>query len=182
MSDSVTIARPYAKAIFKYALDNNRLKNWFVILHNLGLAVLNKEVVAFVENPATSKEQKCSLFLSLAGQLDDIDAKALKNLLDLLAYNKRLLIIAELLALFAFYRDALEQELLVIVITFDELSNAQQEQLKLALKKRLQRKVTLDIKINKAILGGIIIKAGDLVIDLSVRGKLHELMTCLNTA
>lgn len=181
MSANITIARPYAKAIFKHALVTNRLKVWYYILYNLSLAVANKKVVAFITNPVVTEKQQCELLLSIFNQLEKSAELTLKNLLALLAHNKRLLILTDLVILFKFYADDYEKQLIIKVNSFAELTSAQQQQLKLAMHKRLGREITLNITIDKSILGGVIIQADDLVIDLSVRGKLNKLKTCLGS-
>lgn len=176
MSDSTTIARPYAKAIFEHAVDNHNLSDWSETLLILAEAAGSREVIGFVSNPATSDEQRVELFLSLIQRIHpDKDNKAAGNLLCLLAHNKRLLLLPEIKSLYEVHRAEQEKTLSVDVHSSAKLSEAQLQQLAQSLSQRLQRKVTLNTKIDPSLIGGAIIYAGDLVIDGSVRGKLSKL-------
>ncbi|MFT4059361.1 MAG: F0F1 ATP synthase subunit delta [Legionella sp.] len=176
MSDSTTIARPYAKAIFEHALAEKKLAEWSVYLTTLAQAVLTPEAVQFIENPASTAEQHVELLQALVKTGSN---EAIKNLISLLAVNKRLMLLPEICALYEALRAEQEKTLDVEVNSFSELSSAQQEKLIESLSKRLQRKVSLRITIDPFLLGGAVIRAGDLVIDGSVRGKLNKLSTAL---
>lgn len=173
MSDNITIARPYAKAIFEQALANDKLKEWSAILYELAFIVVDENAEAFINNPATQAEQQIALLLapfSKSQQRVEID-----NLMRLLAQNKRFMVLPAIHALFEVLRAEQEKNLVVDVRSFAELSNSQAQQLKDTLSQRLQRQVTLQVKIDKSLLGGAVIQAGDLVIDGSVRGQLNKL-------
>lgn len=176
MSDSTTIARPYAKAIFEHALAEKNLAQWSEHLLMLAQAVLNPQASQFIGNPASTEEQQIELLQSVCGGKDN---KSLNNLITLLAANKRLLLLPEIKALYEVHRAEQEKTLDVDVISFSTVSSAQQQKLVDSLSKRLQRKVSLKISIDPSLLGGAVIRAGDLVIDGSVRGKLNKLGTGL---
>ncbi|KTD00508.1 F0F1 ATP synthase subunit delta [Fluoribacter gormanii] len=176
MSDSTTIARPYAKAIFEYALGERKLAEWSAHLKNLAQAVLMPEAEKFIANPATTVAQHIEL-LHAATDAKSNENKALSNLITLLATNKRLILLPEICALYEAHRAEQEKTLCVDVSSFSDLSNAQQQRLIESLSQRLQREVSLKISIDPSLLGGAIIRAGDLVIDGSVRGKLNKLST-----
>ncbi|KTC91471.1 F0F1 ATP synthase subunit delta [Fluoribacter dumoffii] len=176
MSDSTTIARPYAKAIFEYALGEKKLAEWSAHLRNLAQAVLIPEAENFIANPATTAEQHIELLHSAIGAKAN-ENKPLSNLIDLLAANKRLMLLPDIYALYEAHRAEQEKTLNVDVCSYSDLSSAQQQRLIESLSQRLQRKVSLKISIDPSLLGGAIIRAGDLVIDGSVRGKLNKLST-----
>ena len=117
----------------------------------------------------------CLLFFSVEGA----EQHALVNLITLLATNKRLMLLPEIKALYEVYRAEQEKTLVVDVVSYSHFSAAQQQELIAALSKRLQRQVSLNVRIDPALLGGAVIQAGDLVIDGSVRGKLNKLTTDL---
>lgn len=178
MSDSTTIARPYAKAIFEYALAEKKLAEWSVHLIALAQAALTPEAEQFIENPASTVEQHIELLQGVikAGANKN---EAISNLVSLLATNKRLMLLPEICALYEALRAEQEKTLDVEVSSFSDLSKTQQERLIESLSKRLQRNVSLKISIDPSLLGGAVIRAGDLVIDGSVRGKLNKLTTDL---
>ncbi|MGC1181846.1 F0F1 ATP synthase subunit delta [Legionella sp.] len=178
MSDSTTIARPYAKAIFEYALAEKELAEWSAHLITLARVVLNFEAAQFIENPVSTVEQHIELLQEVinAGSNNN---KSINNLIALLATNKRLMLLPEISALYEVHRAEQEKILDVEVSSYSDLSAKQQERLIQSLSQRLQRKVSLKINIDPSLLGGAIIRAGDLVIDGSVRGKLNKLSTGL---
>ncbi|RUR08520.1 F0F1 ATP synthase subunit delta [Legionella sp. km772] len=176
MSDSTTIARPYAKAIFEHALAEKKLAQWSDYLFVLAQAVLDSQASEFIANPASTIEQQIELLNAVCSVKED---KALSNLIHLLATNKRLMLLPEIKALYEVHRAEQEKTLGVDVISYSELSSVQQQHLMDALSKRLQRNVSLKISIDPSLLGGAVVRAGDLVIDGSVRGKLNKLSTDL---
>ena len=178
MSDSTTIARPYAKAIFESALEEKKLAEWSQYLSVFAYTVLDSLANQFIANPASTNEQQIELLLSVLCSKDK-ENKSLINLINLLTINKRLMLLPEIKALYEVHRAEQEKTLGVDVISFSELSSAQEKQLIESLSERLQRKVSLNISIDQSLLGGAVIRAGDLVIDGSVRGKLNKLSTDL---
>lgn len=180
MADTTTIARPYAKAIFEYALLAQRLSQWSEILYDLTVAALDKEVMQFITNPAVRVEQQIELLLSLFAARTDAEEKAaIESLIALLAHNKRLGLLPDIKLLFDSLRAEQEKTLRVQVISFSALTAAQQAQLADSLSQRLQRQVTLDLSVDESLQGGAVIRAGDLIIDGSVRGMLNKLCTDL---
>jgi F-type H+-transporting ATPase subunit delta len=178
MSDMTTIARPYAKAIFEYALATKQLAAWSSILQGLAYAVTDSLAKSVIDNPSTTTEQKNQLLLSALGKtVPSTEHKAIENLVHLLAANKRLLILADVSVQYEALRAEQEKTLMVQVCSFSSLSTVQQQNLIQSLSQRLQRQISLDITIDTSLLGGAVIRAGDLVIDGSVRGKLNKLST-----
>lgn len=176
MSDSTTIARPYAKALFEYALAEKQLSQWSDYLFVLAQAVLDPNASQFITNPASRTEQQIELLVAICSAKNN---QPLTNLIGLLASNKRLMLLPEIKALYEIHRAEQEKTLDVEVVSYSEVSAAQQKKLIDALSKRLQRNVSLNISIDPSLLGGAVIRAGDLVIDGSVRGKLNKLSTDL---
>ncbi|MCL9683102.1 F0F1 ATP synthase subunit delta [Legionella maioricensis] len=178
MSDSTTIARPYAKAIFEHALAENKLAEWSEYLLILAHAILDPIAFEFITNPASKVEQQIDLLQSICGSKVK-ETKSLHNLIALLATNKRLMLLPEINALYEAHRAEQEKTLDVVVVSYSTLTSAQQQQMIDSLSKRIKRKVSLKISIDPSLLGGAVIRAGDLVIDGSVRGKLNKLGTGL---
>lgn len=179
MSDHTTIARPYAKAIFNHALAVKHLASWSITLHHLAAAVLHPEAEYFISNPATTAESRAQLLLTVGAISPASERKMVENLVSLLAENNRLLVLPDIYAQFEVLRAEQEKTLTANVTSFAELTSTEQNKLIESLSQRLQRQVTLEITIDKSLLGGAVIRAGDLVIDGSVRGKLNKLGTSL---
>jgi F-type H+-transporting ATPase subunit delta len=178
MAELTTIARPYAKAAFQFALESNALAEWSKTLAQLALIVCDETVKAFLSRPNLSPEQKIDALVSVA---EEPVSEPVKNLLQQLAKYKRLAALPQIFVLF----DSLQAEHLktadVSVSSAFALSKAELESLKVSLAKRLGRQVNLESTVDKSLIGGVVIHAGDLVIDASVKGKLAKLKNVLNT-
>jgi F-type H+-transporting ATPase subunit delta len=180
MSDTTTIARPYAKAIFNHALASKLLAAWSIMLQDLSQAVLDPTTNDFISNPAVTPALQIQLLVDVCTKKDrGIDKKSIESLITLLADNKRLLVLPDIYVQYEALRATQEKTLTAQVSSFTKLTSAQQKQLIDSLSQRLQREVALEITIDKSLLGGAVIHAGDLVIDGSVRGKLSKLGTHL---
>lgn len=179
MSDSTTIARPYAKAIFEQALSDKKLAEWSENLLCLAQAITTAEGTQFIANPASTAEQQMELLNAVCSARAQDEDKSLTNLIALLATNKRLMLLPDIYALYEAHRAEQEKTLEVDVLSFSDVSAEQQQKMIESLSKRLQRSVSLKISIDPSLLGGAVIRAGDLVIDGSVRGKLNKLRTGL---
>src|SRR5690606_857166 len=128
--------------------------------------------------PQLSAERKASLFVEISDEPSD---EALNNLLMQLAQYKRL----ETLPAIYFLLEAIlaeqQKSIDVSVSTAFALSDAELEKLVASLKKRLDREIRLESEIDESLIGGVVVHAGDLVIDASVKGKLAKLANELNT-
>ena len=180
MSDITTIARPYAKAIFELALAGNQLVEWSIILTVLAQVVEFPETAEFINNPVATTDEQIKLLLLVVPRLKlSVDIKLIEGLVLLLAENKRLFLIPGIVIQYELLRAEQEKTMTVSVNSFTPLSEAQQNRLIEMLTKRLKRRVALEISIDKSLLGGALIQAGDLVIDGSVRGQLLKLASSL---
>lgn len=175
MSETITIARPYAKAIFEHALQAGKLTQWSDILFVASQVALNPQAIDFINNPAATTEQQITLMAESLKSVAGDETAASDGFIRTLSENKRLSILPDIYVLFETLRSEQEKTLTINVTSYSTLSGTQEKELIEALSKRLQRQVSLKVAIDKSLLGGAIIKAGDLVIDGSVRGKLNKL-------
>ena len=176
MSEAITTARPSAQAAFDAAQKLADLKGWSEAILSLAEAVNHPEVQAIINSPRVAQADIESLMDGLLG------AKAvvqLRNFVRVLAENKRMQILPEIASLFEVLRADAEKTALVEVDSAFELSDKQQENIISSLKKRLGRDIKLVCKINKDLLGGVVIRTGDQVIDGSARTRLGEMATAL---
>ena len=176
MAEAITIARPYANAVFSIAQEKGELKAWSDLLAVLAQCVNEPEMQSIITSPAVSDEQAVGLLADIAGDLMTADAK---NFLLLLAENNRLLLLADITVLFEELREEAEKSMTAEVISARELSSEQADKIAAALKQRLGRDITLSTSIDESLLGGAIIRAGDLVIDGSALGKLNRLANAI---
>ena len=177
MAEKITIARPYAQAIFDLAKEQGELSRWSDMLTLATSVASNEEMANVVDNPDLTREQVGDLFVDVCGDgLSDTG----KNMVRLLAENDRILFLPEIFALFEEARATEEGTVTAEVISATELSQAQRKSIIAALNTRLEREVSLECRVDSSLLGGAIIRAGDVVIDGSVSGKLNKLSSSLN--
>ncbi len=176
MSELTTAARPYARAVFEMAKETGELDNWSESLNFMGAIATNEEVVKLLNAPKMAKQTGADVFIQLCD--DKLDEKA-QNLVKTLAENNRIQLLPEISALFEVLKDEAEGSIEAIVISAKKLTKAEEKSITTALQKRLGRKVKLKVSIDKALLGGAIIKAGDLVIDGSIQGRLKKMSTAM---
>jgi F-type H+-transporting ATPase subunit delta len=176
MSDLITIARPYARAVFETAAEAKSRSAWSKALELLTALVSHTDVRAALDNPALTKTQKADLLIETVK--DSLSPEA-QNLLRVMADNGRLALIPEVTALYEQMCAADEGSIEAELTSAFEISDEQQKTIAASLKKRLGRDVRLNVRIDPELLGGVIVRAGDLVIDGSIRGRLEKLTGAL---
>lgn len=176
MSEAITTARPYAQAAFEEAQKLSDLKGWSAILISMAEAINNPEVRGVVSSPRVKNSQIESLMEGLLGSQANLQQR---NFIRVLVDNQRLTLLPEIVAIFEYLRAEAEKTLNVIVDSAFELSVAQQDKISNALKVRMGREIKLVCKVDKELLGGIVIRAGDKVIDGSARTRLSEMANAL---
>jgi ATP synthase, F1 delta subunit len=176
MSEAITTARPYAQAAFEEAQKLADLKGWSEVLLSLAEAVTHPEVRAVVTSPRVLKSQIDNLMDGFLGSQAKVQQR---NFVRVLVDNQRLLLLPEIVALFEALRAEAEKTVNVVVDSAFELSAAQQEKIISSLKARMGREIKLVCKVNKELLGGVVIRAGDKVIDGSARTRLGEMANAL---
>ncbi len=178
MAETITIARPYAKAVFENARQNSSIPEWSETLATLAAVSDNDEAETLLQHPGVTAAEKASLVVELSGGKLSESAQ---NFVHTLAENKRLTLLKDIQSLFEHYRSQLESTVDVSVETAFEIDEGLQQKLAGALQQKLDRKVTLQTTLNKALIGGVIVRAGDTVIDASVRGKLAKLVEAVSS-
>lgn len=172
MAETTTIARPYAQAVFKIAQEKGDLKAWSEMLQLAAAVAADAEMAAVIDSPKLGASQVADLFVDVCGdKLSDSG----KNLIRVLAENDRLPLLPDIAALYEMERATAEGTVEADVVSATELSDAQKQAIADALKKRLGREVTLNCRTDADMVGGAIIRAGDVVIDGSVSARLEKL-------
>ena len=172
MAELATIARPYANAVFELAKRNRALDVWSRQLAVAAAVAADPSINEIIESPATTNLQKANTLARVCG--DDLNGEG-KQLLHVLARYKRLHLLTEIGAQYEALRAQEEASLEVEVVSAYPLSDAEQKRLSEALAKRFKKEILLTSRVDESLLGGAIIRAGDTVIDGSVRGKLDKL-------
>ncbi len=174
MAERITTARPYAKAIFALARQSNRLAETSAGLLRAAETVVDPRVHALLGSPHVTPPQLAELVNGVAGAALDENAR---NFVSLLAQNRRLGFLPEIAALYEQMKADVENAVDVEVVSATALNADQQGRYAAALQKKLGRTVRLHARVDDSLLGGAVLKAGDLVIDGSIKGRLERLAT-----
>lgn len=178
MAELTTLARPYAKAVFAEAQEKSALDAWSSDLATLAAFAADADMAKVLVHPSLTAQQQAQALIDVCGdKLND----AAKNLVAVLAENKRLPLLPEIAALYEEFKAQLQNTVDVVVTSAFELSSEQAEKLAQALKAKLQCDVRMTSEIDESLIGGAIIRAGDLVIDGSVTGKLSKLAEAMKS-
>jgi F-type H+-transporting ATPase subunit delta len=176
MAEIITAARPYAQAAFEVAQKQSDLQGWSEMLRAISEVVFQPELNALIKNPRVQKSQLEVVLLELLGKQAKLGQQ---NFLKILVENQRLIMLPEIALIFEALKSEAEKTLNVVVDSAFEVTPEQQLSLVQSLKKRMGREIKLECKINKNLLGGVVIRAGDKVIDGSATARLRELSTAL---
>ncbi|GGB16834.1 F0F1 ATP synthase subunit delta [Agarivorans gilvus] len=174
MAELTTIARPYAKAAFDFAVEQKALEQWTEMLSFVAEVATNEKIAVLLRKE--SADTLVNLFTTVCAE--QLNENGL-NLIKLMAENGRLNALPAVLALFLEYKAELAKEITANVVSATELDAAQQAQISASLEQRLARKVKLNCSVDASLMAGVIIQAGDLVIDSSVKGQLAKLSETL---
>lgn len=172
MADRLTIARPYAKAAFKQAQADGQLGSWSDALNAVAVVIADPRVKALVGSPRVTGAQLAGLLADVAQLSPDGGSR---KLIDTLAENKRLGYLPEIAKLFDELKDEAEGVVDVTITSAAAMGSEEQGKLQLALEKRFSRKVRVHAKVDPSLIGGAIVRAGDLTIDGSYKSRLERL-------
>lgn len=177
MSELTTVARPYARAAFEFAVENNDIETWSAMLF-FAAEVAQDATVANILTSDKAPQELASLFINVC---DDQLNEPGQNFIKLLAENGRLSVLPRVAQLFVELEIEHKKEIEVDVISAYALSAKQKTQLSESLEKRLARKVNLNCSIDKSLIAGMVVTAGDLVIDSTASGQLNRLSNTLQS-
>ena len=172
MIEPTTLARPYARAAFEHARAAGDLAAWQTALSELAAITAEPKVAAAMRDPNQTAAQRAATLNGLAGE--EVPP-AVANLLAIMADNGRLSLLPEVAMLFDQLKQAVESTVAVHVTAAYPLSDAETQQLADTMQEKLARSITLTSETDPSLLGGALIRADDLVIDGSVRGRLNKL-------
>ncbi len=172
MLEKKTIARPYAKAAFEQAKEENSLSEWSELLTLLAIIASDAQMQALMGDPRVNSGQLNKLFLDLAG---DSLSKTMVSFVSLLSESDRLIISPEISQLFEERKAKVEKHASVHVISAFEMESKEKQKIADAMRKKLGCSVEVTTEQNPDLIGGVVIKSGDTVVDLSVRGRLNTM-------
>lgn len=184
MAEKHTIARPYAEAVFELAREAGALDAWSEALALAGDLMADGQVAGFLASPSLSDDERLQFVTGLAssagrsGLFDGGDRYG-TNFLKLLIENDRIDVLPEIAAHFETLKAETENVVDVTVTSAAPLDDSQKQAISNALRERLGREIRLETELDEDLIGGAVIRAGDVVIDGSLRARLEGLASAL---
>ena len=177
MAEPITIARPYAEAVFRLADDAGKLAEWSAMISALAQVSADERVRAAMGDPNLSASKVAGLFISIlsGGRLTG----ECENLVRVLAENHRLGLLAEIRDHYEVLKNDREGVVEAEIQSAFELDSAQLSDLTARLEKHTGRKLRVHVNVDKELIGGVRILIGDQVIDASARAQLAALESAL---
>ena len=172
MQETLTIARPYAQAVFEQAREEGKFSDWTNMLELLGLVVADDDMKMVLNNPRLDGEFLANFIIEIgSGHLSETG----QNFVHVLADAGRLTVLPEISALFAEKRAEAESTVEVEVTSAYPLNAEQESSISKAMAEHFGKNIEITSVINESLIGGVVIKIGDSVIDASMKGRLKEL-------
>ncbi|MDD5462485.1 MAG: F0F1 ATP synthase subunit delta [Methylococcales bacterium] len=176
MSELATLARPYAAAVFKRAKETQTAAKWSQSLAFMSAVLNNEDISVVVDNPKVNRQRLSELMLDICqGHVNEEDA----NFLKLLVQNNRLSLLPFIAKLFEAYKAEDEGYTEVEVLSAYALSKEAKQDLAATLEKTLGKKIHMNVSVDKSLIGGVLVRAGDRVIDGSIKGRLQHMHKAL---
>ncbi len=176
MADNASIARPYAKAVFDIAQESGSYEAWTNALAKLAAVSNDDSFSALVSDPRVERSRLSDLLTEL---VNDVLPEGGTNFVSLLVQNDRLGALSDINQQFGDLVAKAKATVNAQVVTAMALTEDQKSALSSALEQRLGLKVELDEMVDASLVGGAIVKAGDLVIDGSAKGRIEKLTSAL---
>jgi F-type H+-transporting ATPase subunit delta len=177
MAESVTIARPYAEALFRVAKESGNLAKWSEQVPVLGQAAANADVRSAIGDPNVAASQLVDFFRAACGSAADDE---MSNFIQLLSKNDRLALLPEIASLFESYKRDEEGTKQAEIVSAFPIDDSQVKALVPPLELVFNTKLEPSVSVDSALIGGIKVIVGDRMLDASVRGKLDAMATALN--
>ncbi len=172
MESNSKSARPYAIAAFKQAEQEGRTAEWAAMLDQLVVVVSDPLMKGLISNPNVGSAQLADLVIDVCG---DTLSNTGCNFVRILCENRRLSIIHDIASAYHEARARQEKRADVVVSSAYELTPAEQNTINVAMTKRLGSRVDLRVEVDPSLIGGVVIRSGDTVLDASIRGRLEQL-------
>ncbi len=176
MAEISTIARPYARAVFEIAREQKKLGAWSEMLALVAQIMAHEGMAEIAGATSVERDVVAGIVIELGG---NALTKEAQNMVRVLAENRRLTLAAEIAAQFEVLRAEAENTLDAELRSARDVSDDVKAAISKALEKRLGRKINLVVSKDESVIGGAVVKAGDLVIDGSAAGRLQQLTAAL---
>ena len=177
----ITIAKPYAKAVFETALASKSQDNWLIFFECVGKVFSNSSLLTFIHSPKLNREAKFDFLISLITKsLKDKLSSQQQNFIQLVINNDRVEVLPEIAVSFRKMVDSSGESRLFTIVSAYKLSSSEETSVLKSLSAKFNCEAKLEIEIQANLIGGIIIKEDDRVIELSISAQLKELDYCLS--
>jgi len=178
MAETVTIARPYAEAVFALADGSRELEKWSQALEGMSAIAANPDLLTAMANPRLTADQLYGMFASLAGEAMFAESQ---NLVRVLIENRRLSLLPEIRQLYEALKNEREGVVEAQITAAFPLEGEALASLVADLEKRFKRRIQPVVVVDAELIGGVCVQVGDEVIDGSVRGKLASMVAALKS-
>jgi F-type H+-transporting ATPase subunit delta len=178
MAEQITVARPYAEAVFALAREENALPEWAEMLRIAGNVASDERMRRALDNPRLPVAAKESLFLTICG--DGLSAEG-RSFIRVLLEADRLTLLPEIRQLFGALKDGADGFARAQILSALPIDEAQLAGLKSALERRFGKKIEATVSLDPRLIGGARVIVGDTVIDASVQGELQAMANYLRT-
>jgi len=178
MAEAITVARPYAEAVYKLAVNNQGLSEWSKMLQLAAAIAEDDGVKRLIGNPVISAKQLGEIFLDIGKNKFNSGAR---NLIMLLADNKRILVLPQISQLFEQLKAQHEGVLEAKIVSAFVMEGRQLKKLIEDLERKFKRKIEAQVSIDSELIGGVKVEIGDEILDASIRGKLEAMAVALKS-
>lgn len=178
MAEAITVARPYAEAVYKLAVAGKNLSLWSKTLKLAAEIAENEHIKALVGHPLVSVKQLSDLMLEIGGRKFNEEAR---NLIMLVIENKRVGVLPQVSQLFEQLKAQYEGVLEAKIVSAFKLESSQLSKLVEELEQKFKRKIEANVSVDSDLIGGIKVEIGDEILDASVRGKLEAMAIALKS-
>ncbi|MEZ2903999.1 F0F1 ATP synthase subunit delta [Acinetobacter terrestris] len=176
MAELLTLARPYAKAAFAFASEQGATDNWSNVLQVLSAAVQDEAFSAYLNRPELTPAEQVSVFAKVLGENQ---TQEVSNFLTLLADNDRLALLPEIETEYELLKSQNNNTVDVVIESAFPVTSVQEQLLAQALEKKFNAAVNVTVEVKPELIAGVVIRAGDQVIDDSALNKLEKMRTRL---
>ena len=176
MSETKTIARPYANACFEVAKTDGQTEAWLLFLEAAATVVQDDDMLNLVKSPGIDKEALTEIIFNIANKAAGVKSSTDRmNFLSLLSQNGRLETLPEIKQQFESMKQASEKVVEATITAASPISKESLDSIRSALESKLSQTVNLMTRTDESLIGGAKIQIGDNMIDASVRSQLDEL-------
>nr|BAM75610.1 hypothetical ATP synthase delta chain [uncultured microorganism] len=178
----VSIAKPYANAVFEIAQQDKSHDDWKAVLEASAALVADDQMQSYLDSPSTSKQDKNKTIQSLVTSIVGRALNTKENeFLSLILDNDRAAALPNILSLFDDRLNSFDDAKAFTVISAYKLTATEEKNIVKDLAEKYNASASIETSIDETLVGGLIIKLGDKVIDLSIKARTDELNLCLST-